>query len=139
MNRIGFRSPAFLTIVFAALIAGQVAVIAQTAPSGAWLVEDIGGGGVVDRVMTTVEFVSPDAVAGSGGCNRYRGLARIDAATMRLGPLAMTRMACPPAVMDQEAKFSAAMERVRGWSIRGDGLLLLTGEDGKPVLRLSRM
>ena len=49
----------------------------------------------------------------------------------------MTRRACPPAVMDQEQRFVAALAAARAYRQEGDVLLLLD-EGGRPLLRLSR-
>jgi heat shock protein HslJ len=45
-------------------------------------------------------------------------------------------MACPPAVMDQETKFLAALESVRKARREWDKLLLLDG-DGRVRMRLT--
>ena len=84
---------------------------------GTWLAEDLAGGGVIDRAQTTLS-ISPDgAVSGSGGCNRYRATATTSGAAISLGPLVATRMACPPALMNQEAKFFGILAAARGWRV----------------------
>ena len=45
-------------------------------------------------------------------------------------------MACPPAVMDQETRFLAALEAVRKAQREGDKLMLLDG-DGRVRIRLT--
>lgn len=84
---------------------------------GTWLAEDLAGGGVIDRARTTLS-ISPDgAVSGSGGCNHYRATAKISGAAISLGPLVATRMACPPALMNQEAKFFGILAAAHGWRV----------------------
>jgi len=71
--------------------------------------------------------------AGSGGCNRMMGTYHLDGQSLRLGPVAMTMMACPSG-MDQEHSFAQALELVRTWKIEGNELELY-GSDSKPIAR----
>lgn len=98
-----------------------------------WLAEDIGGGGVLDRIQSTVMFGPDQAAYGSGGCNRFRGAATISGDTLRFGPLASTMMACPPAVMDQERKFLDALEATRSYRFEGPFLYFLDAGGAKLV------
>jgi putative lipoprotein len=90
-----------------------------------WLAEDIRGGGVLDRIQSTVMFGDDQAAYGSGGCNRFRGSATVSGQDLRFGPLASTMMACPPAVMDQERKFLDALEATRSYRFEGPFLYFL--------------
>jgi putative lipoprotein len=105
----------------------------------AWLVEDIAGRGVIDRAQTTVSFDAPGRASGSTGCNRYTGMATVEGEALKFGPLATTRRACVPALMDQEQKFLAAMDAVRGYAVAANGWLHLRGANGEPLLRLAPM
>jgi heat shock protein HslJ len=51
-----------------------------------------------------------DQVSGSAGCNQYNGSYTLDGDTVTIGPLATTRMACEPDVMDQETAFLTALQ-----------------------------
>lgn len=102
-----------------------------------WLVEDIGGRGVVDRAQTTITFAEDGSVSGDTSVNRYQGRATIDGTKLSFGPLATTRRAGPPALMDQETRFLKAVETVKSFQIETTGLLSLLNEDGDTVLRLS--
>lgn len=115
-------------------------VVAVTpSPVGAWLAEDIGGGGVIDRIQTVLEIGDDGRVSGSGGCNRISGQATIEGAAISFGPIIATRMACPAAVMTQEAKFIAALEKVRGWQLDpAQGKLSLLDEQGQAVMVLAQ-
>jgi heat shock protein HslJ len=75
---------------------------------------------------TTIDLTLEDeSVFGSAGCNSYSGAAEFDAGSMTLGPeIAVTMMACEPAIMDQEATYLAALERVTGYVLEPDELLL---------------
>ena len=119
------------------------ALIGQAAtapPSGKWLAEDINGGGVIDRLQTTMEINDDGIVTGSGGCNRYAGSAKIDGPVIQFLPMASTRMACPPAAMNQEDRFHKALEKVRAWRIdEPQRKLFLLDKDGFNLIRFSRM
>jgi putative lipoprotein len=131
------------TIAAAALGLAMPSASAQGARAGiegtAWLVEDIGGRGVIDRAQTTISFDAPGRVSGSTGCNRYTGVATFEGEALRFGQLATTRRACVPALMDQEQKFNKAMEDVRGYAVATNGLLHLRGANGEILLRLAPM
>ena len=105
----------------------------------AWWVEDIAGKGVIDMSHTTVEFSEPGRISGDTGCNRYFGSVTIKNSGIEVGPLAGTRKACAPALMDQEMKFYRAMSEVRTWELADTGLLHLRGSDGTDLIRASRI
>lgn len=72
-------------------------------------------------------------VTRSDGCNRVMGPVTIEGRTLRIGPLAGTRMACLEG-MDRAQALTDALTRVRGYGIRGDVLELLDGQ-GTTLLR----
>ena len=109
-------------------------------PTGKWLAEDIDGGGVIDRLQTTLEIRDDGIVTGMGGCNRYAGSAAFDATTIKFLPMASTRMACTPAVMNQESRFHATLKKIRAWRIdEAQRKLILLDRQGFEMMRLSRM
>jgi putative lipoprotein len=101
-------------------------------------VEEIAGQPVLDKAAAELRFESSGRVSGSTGCNTFTGSATIDAPRLTMSPLATTRRACEPELMDQEKRFLEAIGAVRSFSIDGTGLLHLIGSDGKPLMRLSR-
>lgn len=103
-----------------------------------WLVEDIRGGGVMDRAQTTIGFDERGGVHGSGGCNQFNGAAEVSGGALSFGPLAATRRACAEALMDQESKFFGALDAVKGYRFDGP-FLLLTDAAGDPLMRLTRL
>ncbi|SEB65596.1 putative lipoprotein [Nitratireductor aquibiodomus] len=107
---------------------------------GEWLVEDIDGGGVMDRLRSTLTLSEDGAVSGSGGCNRFRGNVKVEGASIRFTLLASTNMACSPAAMNQEQAFLKALERARRFEIHQTfRKLVLLDEEGKAILRLAEM
>ncbi|MDC9824489.1 META domain-containing protein [Devosia sp. ZB163] len=108
--------------------------------TGAWLAEDIDGGGVIDNLQTTLEIAADGKVSGSGGCNRFSGSAKVDGDTVTFGDLASTMMACTEAAMNQEHKFHAALAAARTFRIdAGQKKLFLSDAAGKVVLQFTAM
>jgi putative lipoprotein len=102
-----------------------------------WLAEDIDGRGVIDNAQSTVEFVAPDRIAGRGGCNHYSGNVTLDGTKIQVSPLISTKMACVPALMDQESRFLQALQTARSLKLEETKLLVLD-ESGATRLRLDR-
>jgi heat shock protein HslJ len=109
--------------------------VAASLAGTAWIAEDIDGGGVADRVRSTLAFERDGRIFGSGGCNRYFGTVKLSEDRLQLTPLGTTRMACPPAVMDQETRFLAALAATA--TFRSDGKLLLLDQAGTTRVRLA--
>ena len=102
-----------------------------------WVAEDIQGRGVIDDLQSHITFTAEGQAHGSGGCNNFTGGYRLEGATLALGPLASTKKACPPAIMNQEAGFHEALGATRGYRFE-NGLLFLLDAQGAPVMRLWR-
>ncbi len=70
-------------------------------------------------------LVSQEARAsGFGGCNAFTGGYQLKDYDLVLGPLAATRMACPPGT-DREAEYLTTLANVSSWWISGDELALV--------------
>jgi heat shock protein HslJ/phosphoglycolate phosphatase-like HAD superfamily hydrolase len=107
--------------------------------TGNWLAEDIAGGGVIDNAQSTLEIGKDGSVSGSTAVNRYSGKAKIEGEKIEFGPLATTRRAGPPALMDQESKFTKALEKAARFRIEDSGLLYLMDETGKDIVRFAKL
>jgi heat shock protein HslJ len=104
-----------------------------------WVVTGLtnGAGGVTSLLPgpeVTLEFAGAGTVSGSAGCNRFSGPFVADGDAVRLGPLATTRRACEPQVMEQERQLLAAVTQVTRYVIDGDRLDL---RDDDGALQLS--
>ena len=104
-----------------------------------WWVEDIDGKGVIDMSHTTLQFLEQGGVAGDTGCNRYRGSAEVSGTSISFGPMAGTRKACAPSLMDQEMKFYQAIAKVVSWEVADTGLLHLKEANGNTIIRAWRV
>lgn len=73
-----------------------------------------------------------DGIGGTAACNNYGGTITVDGSTVSVGDLFQTEMACdPPAAMDLESAYTAALARVdtatadgAGLTLSGDGVTL---------------
>jgi heat shock protein HslJ len=72
-------------------------------------------------------------VAGSAGCNVYNGSATISEATIEVGPLATTMMACQPPASDVEAAYLANLANAATFTATADALTIFDSS-GKELL-----
>jgi heat shock protein HslJ len=105
-----------------------------------WMATAIGDGhggltAVIEGTHVDAVFGDEDTVYGSTGCNRFSGPWSLIGEMLAVGPMATTRMACPGRIMDQEAAFLRALERVTGYRRDGDRLELRDSDD-EPVVVL---
>jgi putative lipoprotein len=105
---------------------------------GTWVAEDIDGAGVIDNVQSTLQFGNDGRISGRGACNGYNGIVDLKGAQIIIGQLVSTKMACPPAVMDQETRFMAALQATRTYRMDEGNKLVFSDATGKPRLRFSR-
>ena len=102
-----------------------------------WQLEDLGGAGVIDDAQATLEFAEGGSVSGNGSCNRFRGTATVSGSDISFGPLALTRMACPEAIMNQENAFLAALGKASRFEVK-DSFLYIHSAGGAAPLRFVR-
>jgi heat shock protein HslJ len=102
-----------------------------------WLLEDLSGNGVVDHARATLTFLEPGNVAGNGSCNRFFGTAEIHGDAIKLGAMGSTRMACPEAIMNQEAKYLEELQAAERFEWKDPYLLIYCKGTDKP-LRFTR-
>ena len=92
---------------------GFVALTPTNLTGTTWRANGInnGRGGVeslVSGTTVTAIFGTDGTVRGSAGCNTFNGGYQVSGASIRIGPLASTRMACSPeAIMTQEQAYLA--------------------------------
>lgn len=134
---LAFALPLTLALVLALSVKAQDASL-PTDLVGKWLAEDIGGNGVIDYAQSVLEIEEAGTVAGSTGCNTMFGQIRQGGGVLKIGPLAVTRKACPPAVMDQERKFVDALNAAVDYRSERGKLILLDAKS-EPVVTLTLM
>lgn len=110
------------------------------APSGAawlvgtiWRLENLAGTGVLDSVGATLEFPYEGRVAGSASCNRFTGAVTVAGTAITFGPLAVTRKACPEAIMRQESAYLGALRGAERFRVEGPFLYIYSASREKPL------
>ncbi len=89
-----------------------------------------------DPTKYTLEFLPDTSVVAQIDCNRGHGKFQWDGQSIAIGPLATTRMACPPGSLD--GKFLQQLEAARHMFFRGDTLYMdLFADSG--TMRFSQM
>lgn len=98
---------------------------------GNWIVEDLDGGGIIDRSRITLGFSAEDSRAyGLGSCNRFTGGFTLTGEGLSFTHPAATMMACAPALMTQEQKFFRILQAVTSFDVDATGALILSGNEG---------
>ncbi len=106
--------------------------------AGKWRVTAIYGEEVQSVRPVTVEFLDGSSrVTGFAGCNRFSGSYTETGESLKLGPIAATKMACAGPGMATESRFLKALSAVAGHRMEGE-TLELTAADGTVLIRLVR-
>ena len=100
-----------------------------------WRLEDLLGGGIIDRSHVTLTLAEDGAAAGAGGCNRYFGTWTLKGDKLTFGKMGSTMMACAPALMEQEGKYLKALENASGYSFAAGGALVVATAAGPLTFR----
>lgn len=104
-----------------------------------WRIEDVMNGGVVDGAEVTIGFDAEGRAFGRAACNRFSGGYELTGEGISFGPMAATKMACAPALMDLETKVFEALGQVRRFDVDETGaLLLIGGPEGEALLTARR-
>ena len=124
---------AFLIFMLPASAQCPSAAASDPLAGSEWLVTAIGDQGAQNEAFQ--QFQSEGKVGGRTGVNSFGGTYTAhDGASLKFGPLMMTRMAGPPELMEQESRLVTALEKVDGFRREGIRLTLLAG--GMPVVEL---
>lgn len=136
---------AFMLTIFSMTISGcssskdttktQKMSTSKTALNGTkWMIQTLNGSRVLipeGGKEVFITFSSDGRASGSSGCNTFNGKAEVSGSSMKLGPMATTRMMCPEQ-MDTERDFLAALNNTASYSISGNTLSIM--DAGKKVL-----
>lgn len=99
-----------------------------------WVVEDINNGGIIDASRATLNFAEDGRVFGRASCNTYNAQYALTREGLTFGMAATTRMACAPALMQQEQRFLDALAGAVRFEIDETGALILHTTDGRRIL-----
>ena len=99
-----------------------------------WVIEDIGGGGVIDNSRATLVFAADGVLTGRASCNVYRARYTLGETTLAVSGLTLTDKVCAPSLMQQELRFLDLLARALTYSFSDTGALLLDTADGQRLL-----
>jgi heat shock protein HslJ len=95
-----------------------------------WLLVAIDGNEDLADVVPTLTVGQDGSLSGFAGCNQYNGQVAVDGATLAMGPLASTKMACGAPADLVEQRYLEVLGAATRWSIDGNGRLILEGDAG---------
>ena len=105
---------------------------------GEWVVEDLAGKGIIDSSHISIIFMDENRLGGSSSCNRYSGEYELEGTKFTVGDnMASTRMACAPALMNQEDRFLKLLMSVDQARFGDHGELLLSTPEGDTIRAFS--
>lgn len=125
-----FAAPVLLALTACAL---PGAPAAAPLVGSEWRLEDMGGRGVLDRVQATLAFPEAGRVAGNSSCNRFFGSYTLMQDRIALSQLGGTRMACAPAVDEQETRYLDALQKAQRLEVQGTTMLMHVQGLDKPL------
>lgn len=99
----------------------------------AWWIEDIGGRGVIDNSPARILFSTDGRLSGNLTCNNLIASYTDDDGNLSISVGGATMMACPPALMEQEARLTGMLADVTGYRIDETGALILDTASGDTI------
>ena len=121
-----------VAMMVAAAVSGSALAHAEKLEGSEWgVVGDDGEG------ARFISFAGSGQLFGFGGCNRFTGTYEQHDHHLKIKPLAATRMACTPEIMQKESEFLAVLEKVAGVKV-DHTLLLFLDEAGGDLKAMTR-
>jgi heat shock protein HslJ len=105
----------------------------QGSIEGAWQLAEIVQGDMVALIGSdaTVVFGADGSLTGTTGCNTLMSDYAVEGSSLKVGPVATTKMACKDESAQQaEAALLRALEAATAWEISPDGWLVLLDANG---------
>lgn len=140
-------TPSIQSIVSTVVVAGALSACAGLPMTGntggmgslsglqgyEWQVQSINGVAVNTPIRPTLNFGTTMQLTGHTSCNTYISGYVSTGSMLMIKQGALTKMACEPAVMNQEQRFLKQLSNTQMWSIDAAGTLTLTGTSGTIV------
>ena len=117
---------------------GSVPVEGLDQLTGSWLAVNDASAPAIVIGTVRLEFSEDGRVTAQTGCNGVRGQVSVQDSTLVAGPLTSTRMACEPALMEQERWVTEMLSSHPRLELSGPYLALHWGEDEHWWLGLER-
>lgn len=113
--------------------ANSVPTMADLSAS-AWRPSHIGEMSLAADSNLYVQFEPGGELGGYAGCNRFFGSYQLDGNTIKIKPLGLTRMACPPPIMSFEISFIEALQSATTVA-RAKTRIALRNDQGQTTVR----
>lgn len=133
------KRAALIALLFTAACAshGNGDIGSGAAPLGAlagseWVMLSEAGG----ETPPTIVFAQ-DRASGHAGCNRWFGAASASDQGLEFSGIGLTRMMCPPPLMETESAFTTVLNETRGFRVE-NGELVLYDIGGTDLARFRR-
>jgi heat shock protein HslJ len=98
-----------------------------------WTLVSLGGQPLPQGTRPPTAIFDGARLAGFGGCNRYTGQVQdTGPGAITIGPVAATKMACPPPAMDVEGRYFTILSPVTQYRVAASRLVL-SGPSGELV------
>ena len=127
--RIPLRWAALVAIIPALSACADETISGYADPDATYVLTEISGTAFPARA--TIAFHAKGEVVGTAPCNNYSASQSAPYPWLDLGPIAVTRRACPD--LDAEGRFFAALETMTLAEVQG-AVLILSSEDGKEMV-----
>lgn len=98
-----------------------------------WVVENIADGGIIDSSRVTLNFGPDGQLSGRASCNTYHGHYQLTGEQLEISQIAMTMMACAPALNEQEQRFMRILQNAHDFDISDKGQLVIRSDAGKTL------
>ena len=126
-----FRLLALLIAISGTALHGAMLFAADDLEGVTWHLVELNGAAPAPlpggKQLSIMFDANKKSAAGYNGCNNYFGQYELQGQSLKFGPIASTRRACPEAQSNIETKFMAALEKTNSWEIKGGTLILLDG------------
>lgn len=130
-----FRPRLFLLLALLALLTGcssgvPPAAVPWSLHGTVWKLVELNHQGInLEKLPALVFDKEGSRVHGQAGVNRFNGTYTLEGASLDFSPLTTTRMAGGEREMKTEQEFLAALDKVTGWRIDANLLILSAGKD----------
>ena len=94
-----------------------------------WRPVMVGDDAIPDDSGMFIQFEVDGSIKGHGGCNGFSGSLEQAKSGIGVGPLRITRMACPEPIMSREVTFIDAVQKTGNFDTRNDNMRLLDEEN----------
>jgi heat shock protein HslJ len=102
--------------------------------TGDFVALDVNGVPITGDQPLTLRLDADGRASGSSGCNSFTASYELGSKErFTLGPIASTRMACPPAIMEQETRYLSILDAAESYSVYASGSVSVIAPDGRAI------